>query len=116
VLACGAGAVVSHRSAAELWELMPEGDGDVHVTVVSRNPGRRSGIHAHRVAELPASEVREIRGIPVTSPARTICDVAASEPSNEIERALQEARVRELVSDRALRAVIDRTPSRKGWG
>jgi predicted transcriptional regulator of viral defense system len=116
VLASGPAAVVSHRSAAELWGLMPESTGDVHVTVVGRNPGVRAGIQAHRVAKLPAAEVRKIRGIPLTSPARTICDIAGSEPSGEIEPALEEARVRRLVTDRALWAVIERAPMRNGSG
>src|SRR6185437_12528940 len=57
-LACGEGAVVSHRTAAELWALLPrEADTDVHVTVCRRNPGARSGIHTHRVRRLPDEEV-----------------------------------------------------------
>ena len=57
-----------------------------------------------------------MRGIPVTSQARTICDLAASEPAREVEAAFQEALYRDLVSVRRLAAIIAREPRRKGVG
>ncbi len=114
ILACGAGAAVSHRSAAELWGMLPEGDGDIHITVVGRNPGLRPGIETHRATELLGHEIRSIRGIPVTSPARTICDIAGGDCTHHAEEALEQARVRQLVTDRRLRDVIGRAPTRAG--
>ncbi|MGZ4215500.1 MAG: type IV toxin-antitoxin system AbiEi family antitoxin domain-containing protein [Solirubrobacteraceae bacterium] len=91
-LACGEGAVVSHRTAAELWALLsPEAESDVHVTVLGRNPGTRSGIHTHRVRQFPAEDVTARHPIPLTTPARTICDLAAAEPLRDVESALAEA-------------------------
>ena len=53
VLACGEGAVLSHRSAAELWTLLPAAKGDAHVTVPGRGGrGKRRGIHLHRSPSL----------------------------------------------------------------
>jgi very-short-patch-repair endonuclease len=114
VLACGAGAVASHRTAAELWGLLPHSDGDVDVIVVARNPGAHPGIKVHRVAAIDPAEVRQIRGLSVTSPTRTICDIAGTEPRNDIEHALQEARVHLRLTDAQLKAVIERTPTKKG--
>jgi very-short-patch-repair endonuclease len=113
-LACGANAAVSHRSAAELWGMLPEGDADIDITVVGRNPGQRLGIQTHRVEQLAGNELRLINGIPVTSPARTICDIAGADPSHHAEEALEQARVGRLVTDRQLRQVIDRAPTRAG--
>jgi very-short-patch-repair endonuclease len=84
--------------------------------VVSRNPRRQAGIDLHRTNDLPEAEVRQLSGIPVTSVARTICDLAATEPVNEVEHALQEARVHQRLTDDQLRAVIGRAPTRKGAG
>ena len=114
VLACGAGAVVSHRSAAELLGLLPEIGGEVDVTVVGRNPGLHPGIGLHRPRALALNHVRSMRGIPITSVARTICDLAATEPPREVEAAFQEALYREIVTERPLAAIIKREPRRKG--
>ena len=102
VLACGDGAAVSHRSAAEMFGLLPEIAGDVHVTVAGRNVSPREGIRIHRVAAFARGEVTKMRGIPVTSVARIVCDLAATEPEREVVRAFQEALYRDIVTDRAL--------------
>lgn len=112
VLACGRGAVVSHRSAATLHQLLPHParPGPVHVSVVERDCGRRPGITAHRVKHLPAHDVGTIRGIPVTSSMRTILDLAAT-GSGEMEQAIAEAARRRLVRPAAL---LERARSRPG--
>ena len=58
--------------------------------------------------------VRRLNGIPLTLPARTLLDLAATETQRDLERALSEARVLKLVSDKQLLHAIERTPSRKG--
>jgi very-short-patch-repair endonuclease len=113
-LACGEDAVASHRSAAEVWRLLAPADNDADITVVGHGAHPHAGIKIHRVRSIHRSELRDFRGLPVTSPARTICDLAATEPLNEVEYALQEARVRRMVSDSELLAVIARAPTRKG--
>jgi very-short-patch-repair endonuclease len=113
-LACGEDAVVSHRSAAELLGLLPESGGDVEVTVPGRNVAPRAGIRRHRVAHLPREDVRKMRGLSVTSVARTICDLAATESHDTVERAWQEALYRRIVTPGALAAVLKREPARRG--
>ncbi len=113
-MACGADAVVSHRSAAEMFGLLGEVGGDVDVTVVGRNPHGRPGIRLHRVQALPRHEVTKMRGIPMTTVARTIADLAATEPRNEVEHAFQEALYRKIVTDKAVAAIIRREPRRRG--
>jgi very-short-patch-repair endonuclease len=114
VLACGDGAVVSHRSAASLFGLLPETAGDVEITVAGRNPGDHAGIKLHRTKPLPRQDVTKVRGFKVTSIARTICDLAATESPRDTEQAFQEALYREIVTVKALEAVLDREPRRRG--
>ena len=110
-LACGPGAAVSHRSAAAMWGLLSDKRDLVDVTVTGRNPGPKPGIQIHRTRQL---DIRAIERIPITSPARTICDLAASESASVLERALNEARVLKLLTDKQLQAAISRAPTRKG--
>ena len=114
VRACGAGAVVSHRSAAEMFGLLPESDGEVDVTVVGRNPGFHTGIRLHRPRGLARHEVTKMRGIPVTSVARTICDLAGTESPREVEHAYQEALYKRIVTPDAVARVVQREPRRRG--
>jgi very-short-patch-repair endonuclease len=113
-MACGPDAVVSHHSAAQMFGLLTEAERYVDVTVAGRNFAPRSGIRRHRVAQFPRQDVTKMRGIPVTSVARTICDLAATEPRNEVEHAFQEALYRRIVTPRAVAAVIEREARRKG--
>jgi len=97
VLACGDGAVLSHRSAAELWDLLPPTHGPIHVTVPATSGGRnnRRGLRIHR-SSLPSSAATVRRGIPVTTPARTIADLKRSVPAATVRRAIREAEFRGL--------------------
>ena len=55
-----------------------------------------------------------MRGFKITSIARTICDLAATESARDTEQAFQEALYRELVTDRDLARVLEREPQRRG--
>lgn len=77
VLACGDGAVLSHASAADAWEIRTSAAGTIHVTVGPGGRRKRSGIRVHRNGPLPADEVTERVGLPITTPARTLLDLAA---------------------------------------
>jgi very-short-patch-repair endonuclease len=113
-LACGADAVVSHRSAACLYGLLPDLGGNVNVTVVARNQAPRPGIRRHRVGALARGDVSVMSGLRITTVARTICDLAATESARDTEQAFQEALYHEIVTDRALGKVLEREPNRRG--
>jgi very-short-patch-repair endonuclease len=113
VLACGDGAVASHRAAAARWNLLPL-SGTIDVSVSGRNPGIKPGIRIHRVAHLHPAELRTPEGLRLTSPARTVCDLPATEPRSEVERALEEAFVRRLITEREVEAVLERCGNRPG--
>ena len=92
VLACGGDAALSHRSAAALWGLLRPVGGRVDVAARGRSGrDRRSGIRVHRPRSLGAGEVTMRRGIPVTSPARTIADLRPVAPAWEWRRAVRQA-------------------------
>ncbi|HTX07767.1 MAG TPA: DUF559 domain-containing protein [Solirubrobacteraceae bacterium] len=113
-IACGDQAVMSHRSAAVLHRLLPELGAEIDVTVVGRNPHRQDGIRIHRVSRMASQDVVTMSGLRVTSIARTICDLAASESHEDVVRAFQEALYRRAVTPHALTDVLKREPSRKG--
>ncbi len=73
VLACGAGAVLSHRSAAWLLHLIREHPNVIDVSVPRGRTPSHPGIRVHRVRDLPrASSIRTIEGIPMTNALRTL--------------------------------------------
>jgi very-short-patch-repair endonuclease len=70
------GAAVSHRSALSLWNLLPANRAPCDVIVAGDGGrARRAGIRVHRSLSLASSEVTLHRGIPVTTPGRTIADL-----------------------------------------
>jgi hypothetical protein len=92
VLAAGDGAVLSHTSAAALWQFLRPIPGPVHVTIgaaVRRKP--RPGLQFHRSRTLAARDVTHRHGIAVTIPARTITDIRASVDPWLFRRALRQA-------------------------
>jgi very-short-patch-repair endonuclease len=91
VMASGQGAVLSHESAAGLWGLRPARPGRTTVTVPANGGRGRAGIRLHRTRNLDPDEVTRHHGIPVTTPERTIVDLAAHLSRRELERAIDEA-------------------------
>jgi len=77
VLACGDGAVLSHASAAAAWEIRPSASGLIDVSVNRGGRTRRPGIRLHCRRFLPATDITQIDGLPITTPARTVLDLAA---------------------------------------
>lgn len=115
VLACGERAVISHRSAAALWRLLPDRPhADPEVTVAAARARQRRGIRTHRTASLDRRDVRRIERIPVTAPARSLLDLAAVAGAHELERAVAEAERRRLVRRRELTDELQRHRRRAG--
>jgi very-short-patch-repair endonuclease len=100
VLACGPDAVLSHTSAAALWQLLPQ-RGFVHVTV-SSNGRSRHGIRVHRSTTLFPSGVTRRDGIPVTTPSRTLADLRRLLPQPQFAAALRQAEYLGLPLDNGL--------------
>jgi very-short-patch-repair endonuclease len=95
--------VLSHTSAAAAWELRPTASATIHVTVPG-DPGRkrRAGIKVHRSIAL-AGQTTVHRGIPITTPARTISDLARTIKGRPLEHVIDLADQRGLIDFRELR-------------
>ena len=112
VIASGPGSALSYRSAGRLWRLLPPSHGLPEVTRPT-SFRMRPGILVHQ-AFLPADEMTQVDGIPVTSVPRTLFDLAAILPKRQMERALNEAEVLGLTDALSLTDLISRYPRRRG--
>ncbi len=97
VLACGEGAVLSHRSAAVHWGLLPSKGGPVDITVPSQaGRVRQHGIRLHRCLSLIGRTTTRRNEIPITTPARTIADLQGAIPGWEWRKAVRQAEFKKL--------------------
>jgi hypothetical protein len=112
VLAGGADAVLSDRHAAGLHALLRADYGPTSVTV-PRKLSNRPGLRFHHRC-LPPAEITAIDGIPVTTVARTIFDLAGAEPRRTVERAMHEAEVQRTFDLRELERILNRSPRARG--
>jgi very-short-patch-repair endonuclease len=116
-LACGPGAIASHRSAAALWGLGL--DDDVVEVSVRRSQGPvPAGVVIHRSRDLVPAHTTLRNRVPVTNPLRTIVDLGAVSARWEVEDALD----RGLVARRFTVAAVEwmlhdvARPGRRGCG
>jgi predicted transcriptional regulator of viral defense system len=110
VLACGDNAVLSHRSAAALHGLRATARSRIEVTVPGRVRRYRAGLQVHRSTTLTPADVTVKDGIPVTTVARTLADLADVLPDRAVERALEQAASLEILDGRALNDQLARHP------
>ena len=114
VLASGRGAVLSHRSAADHWGILRTNRAPIEVTVEARGTrAKRPGIDLHCVRSLDPRDLTVLRGIPVTTVARTLVDLCSVLPDRMVERALEQSHVLRLVHSGALEEILGRTPGRR---
>jgi very-short-patch-repair endonuclease len=116
VFACGAGAVISHRSAAYLWGLLEAHPRDVEVTMVGRHCRPKAHVRIHRVATIDDGDVRLKHGLHLTAPARTVIEMAAEGSERELEAVIAEARIRGLLRHGELERTLEAAGFRKGTG
>jgi very-short-patch-repair endonuclease len=106
LLAVGRDAAISHRSAAAVWEILPPGDDwPTDVTITRGHPRHRPGIRIHRSRRLQHSLNAGVR---ITTPIRTLVDLARTATSRDLERAIEEAQVRRLVTRRQIEGLRGR--------
>lgn len=113
VLSCGPEAVLSHDCAAALWRIRPPTLGPIDVTVPPHVYRRPAGIVVHR-RMLRARDLTRQHGIPVTSPACTLVDLASRLPRNQLEAAINEADKLGLIDPETLRSALDGFSRRPG--
>lgn len=114
VLACGDGAVLSHHAAAAHWGMWRWQERHPEVTV-PRGAGRTiDGVRVHRSRTLDRRDVMRHDGIWVTSPARTILDLAATMAPRALRRVVRQAQVDKRVNVRQLLEVLLRANGHRG--
>jgi hypothetical protein len=114
VLACGDGAVLSHGSAAELWRLTQSMGRGVDVTAPNRRGRMPTGIVSHRDGALCPGDRTRRNGIPCTTVARSLLDLAAIVSVWDLRKAIAEAEVRGLLRTAEIRRLIRRCRGRRG--
>ncbi len=120
VLACGHGsplggdAFLSHDSAAALFGIGAEGTGRIEISVRGDQGRVRPGIRVHRRSNLRGEDVGFYDGIPVTSPAQTLIDLAARHDRLTVERMVDEADRLDLLTPPKLRAALESHPGQRG--
>jgi Protein of unknown function (DUF559)/Transcriptional regulator, AbiEi antitoxin len=114
VLASGPGAVLSHRSAAALLGLRRDSSSVVDVTTPAAGLRRTGRVIRHRGGTLRAKDVTVVDGIPCTSVARTLLDLAEVVDRQALRRACSQAEVLRSFDGRAVEDVLDRAAGRKG--
>lgn len=111
-LACGAGAVISHRSAGALLGLLDKGPVVIDV-IAGADRGRHiDGIRFHRVRPPRRDEVGTVAGIPCTSPARTLVDLAGTVGDWTLRSCFERAAQKKSLDVPAIEASMD--PGRRG--
>ena len=114
VLACGPGAVLSHLNAAALWGLARF---RTRTDVTTRTRVRsRPGFVAHRSRTLTNADRTVLNGLPLTTPSRTLLDLASVLAVSQLRSAYEEADRLGLLQLPDLIAQCDRNPGRPGTG
>jgi Transcriptional regulator, AbiEi antitoxin len=116
LLAARPGALLSHHTAAQLWALRPEskGDGRIHLLVLGNRTAKIDGAEVHRTRLLDAQDVRIHEHLPLTSPARTLLEIAELVSARELERALDEALITRIVRPAQILELLGRAHGRAG--
>ncbi len=113
VLAAGSGAVLSHASAGRLLRIVTWAAGPPEVTIGADQGRRRPGIRIHR-SRLEPGDVGVLRGVPITTVARVLVDLAPRLEPAELTRACHEAWVRHGVAPDDVERCIARNPRKPG--
>jgi predicted transcriptional regulator of viral defense system len=109
VLAGGAGAVLSHRAGCALAGLVRWDDNRrIDVTVLDRGARARPGIRFHRARSLDPRDTTRIRGIPTTTPARAILEIAPQLSDERLKRLVRQAQAEQLANVRQFAETIRR--------
>lgn len=112
--AYGPTAVVSHRTAGAVWELIETSQARIDITVPGTSRRSRKGIRVHRARRLDPEDVAVLDGVPVTTVTRTLFDLAGALTRIRLRRAVEQADRSGQLDPDGLWRLIDREPARRG--
>jgi very-short-patch-repair endonuclease len=112
VYACGPGSLLSHRAAGALQGLL-DATAVIEVTA-QRGCKPKPGIAVHRTRRVHPDDRSQVDGIPTTSVARTLVDLADVLNERQLTRAVRQAELLKVLDLRAIEATLERLPGRKG--
>jgi hypothetical protein len=113
VLACGSRAKLGFLSALRKYELRRGGTHKIDV-IAPRSIKPKPGIRLHRPLSLDALDTTVVDGIPITTIAQTLLDVAAPAYRMNMSKLLHEAAVQQVLDMRAIWSVLARNPNAPG--
>ncbi len=114
-LLAGEGSALSHYTAARLHRLPGVAPSDIiHLTVAPSRHPRLSGVAVHRVAQLSPLDRQDYRGLSVTTPARTLMDIAQDLSPAQLARCLDEGLVARSFALPSVEAAAERSANRAG--
>jgi very-short-patch-repair endonuclease len=108
----GAGAVASHRSAAALYGLSRSRRGLIEVSVPRGEGARPAGRRVHETRHRRGADLGAVGPIPVTSPERTVIDMAGIGPADRTEQMLDDAVHKGLTTSRRVADHLGSMPTR----
>lgn len=112
--ACGAGAVVSHGTAAALWRLTDREPILIDVTVPVEAGRKIDGVRCRRCRYPQPEEITEYHGVICTTPARTLVDEAGRLGTPSLRTLVEQAAVRKLLDLPACDLAIANARGRRG--
>ncbi len=114
VLACGDDAFVSRHWAAAAWGVRPPASGDVDITVPDRRSARRAGIRIRRAKRIDPLDVTELEGVPISTPAFALLEIANDLTFEAFERAFDDALIKQVMTPADARDTLERHAGRPG--
>lgn len=107
VLSAGAGALLSHRTAARLWGIWPRRTVPIEVSIPRKRNHQRRGVVVHTSRDLDRAQATTIDGIAVTGLARSLLDLGAVAPGRVRKAVWDARRIHDLPWPELLQTVVD---------
>lgn len=114
VLACGDSAALAGRSALTIWRMLPPSPSEPTEVLSATWKRSRPGLRILRAHDLRPDEVTLHDGVPTTTPARGLLDLARSGTRREVERALAEGIALRIVTPQEVSGMVARHPTHRG--
>jgi hypothetical protein len=114
VLAAGKTGFGTHESAGKMWEIPIPIFVPLEVTTILERQPRLPGVRMHRSGLLKDPDITELRGVPVSSPERTLCDLSSRLDEKTLGLAIDDVMRRRLASYGRIYRLAERLPSAPG--